>query len=484
MTDDRRRGLSVRQAVVTAILLVVVSPVLFVLVTHLAETVMVDRTLERTVGVADAVADELGRSPESAALAKKSAEIAARHKHRVRVIAPDGTVTLLADELIGTSLLFQLGDFFYGPERASVLGSFDDERGRLGERALVKEALAKGSASECRPAPASLEVCDAAKRVDLASGRWVVHVQGSSRKALGALYDSRRQLAKLTLYVALLGGVLAFWMNRRVVAPMQRLQKDLADRAKHAVPTSDLSVIRSDEVGALTDSFNALLAALGNRRAEDERRLAELAHELKGPIASLRVYADRLRDGDVSLSPDEARELGKKLETSVEKLRVRVEAFLDLARTEAGFGEESRSEVNLNELLGALADVGRERHPDRSIELDLPDDFSVTAVPARIETVFANLLDNALHHAGPNGKVRIVGAKRVRAIEIAISDDGPGIPKTDLERVFDAFYSTREGGTGLGLAQSRAIVQGHAGSLVAESGEKSGTTLRVRLPRS
>jgi signal transduction histidine kinase len=483
MAEPRRAGLSVRQSVLGAILLVVVSPVAFVLVTHLVETVMGDRTLERTQEVADVVVAELGRNPDRPQLAEKARIAASRHRHRVRLIAPDGTSTLLADELIGTSLLYRIGDFFYGSERANVLGSFDDARGPLSDRPVVKAAREAGHATSCKPAPASLEICDAARRVDLPDGSYVVHAQGSSRKALGALYDSRRQLAKLTLYVALLGAVLGLWMSRRVVAPLERLREDVRSRARAQLPASNLSAPRRDEVGALTDAFNSLLRALAARREGNERLLAELAHELKGPIATLRVHADRLRDGTASLSAEESRELGQRLGVSVDKLNMRVEQFLELARAEAGLVNESRHPVNLEQLLRGLVEVARERNPGVTLELDLQEGVTVDVVPTRMETALANLLDNACFFAGKTGTVRVrLGSGE--NVELEISDDGPGIPESEMTRVFDAFYSTREGGTGLGLAQARAVIEAHAGSIQVESPKSQGTTLRVTLARA
>jgi signal transduction histidine kinase len=112
----------------------------------------------------------------------------------------------------------------------------------------------------------------------------------------------------------------------------------------------------------------------------------------------------------------------------------------------------------------------------------------VTADPDRLTQVLRNLVRNAVSHTSPGGRVAVVARARAGRLEIAVSDDGPGIPAEHLERVFERFHRVDEsrtrdrGGTGLGLAIARAIVEAHGGRIRAESPPGGGTTVRIELP--
>jgi two-component system sensor histidine kinase ChvG len=305
-----------------------------------------------------------------------------------------------------------------------------------------------------------------------------VYVQGTSRRALEALYESRRQLLKLTAFVLALGLVLAWWMGRRMVRPVEDLRGEVLRRARAAVPRAELPVEREDEVGELTLAFNALLAALAERSRANEAFVADLAHEFKNPVAAIRACAERLGE-EGPLDDTRAKRLADVLQKSSRRLDTLVTQFLELARAEAGLPNEQRETFDVAALARGIAEASHAK-----VRVDAPDrSFEVRGVPHRLEAAIRNLIDNATHFAGEDGEVVVGIAEAEGKVQIAVDDAGPGIAKEDLPRVFDRFFTRRAEGTGLGLALTRAVVEAHGGNVRAESpGALGGACFVVLLP--
>jgi two-component system sensor histidine kinase ChvG len=319
----------------------------------------------------------------------------------------------------------------------------------------------------------NLQVCAAAERV----GDLVVLVEGSSRRALGALYDSRRQLTKLTGFVLALAIVLWWWMVRRMVRPVEALRSEVLARADAAVPRADLSIARRDEIGDLTAAFNTLIAALGDRTRATEAFVADLAHELKNPVATVRACAERLHDA--KSADDGTRRMADALDKSAARLDAIVSQLLEVARAEAGLPNEPREAVDVAKIARAVA------ANDTRVDVKGADAPAlVRGVALRVESVVRNLVDNGLAFAGQSGWVRVRVGTSTGSVVLSVEDSGPGIAKDDLPRVFDRFYTTRgaERGTGLGLALVRAIVEAHGGTVLAESPPGQGARFIVTLP--
>jgi signal transduction histidine kinase len=480
----KRPSPSLRASVLIAVMAVVLSPLAFVLISNFLESAFSGRALERTAHDAEELAFILHHA--SAELnSKAEAERFAHHRNqRVRVLGPGGAVEVDVDLLTGDRAPFTtLGDLFYGPHRRRVLERLSS--GPLpGQRADVARAHLQGTESGCQHSTeGNLDYCATAVRIDADR---VVLVEGISRRALQALYESRRQLTKLTLLVLALGLVLWWWLGLRIVRPIQSLRRELLTRAAAAVPRADLDAGRRDELGALASSFNALLTALAERDRANETFLADLAHEFKNPVAAVRAAAEQLSDGGAK-DPARAQRLADALMNSSVRLDAMVTQFLELARAESGLPNEAREDVDVAALLRGLVDVLRKdvRYPEVRVDLACPNGpLPVHGVPQRLEAAFRNLLDNGASFAGAKGSVRVDATVADGLLDVAIQDSGPGISDSDLPRIFDRFFTTRgdRHGTGLGLALTRAVLEAHGGHIRAEAPLGSGARFVIRLP--
>lgn len=241
----------------------------------------------------------------------------------------------------------------------------------------------------------------------------------------------------------------------------------------------------ADEVGDLARAFNAMaheLAVVDRIRTD---LIANVSHELRTPIAALQARLENLVD-EVE-TPDV--ELFRSMLHQTERLGRLVTQLLDLSRLESGSVPLRRERVELAALLDAVAAEARLQEPDRAIQTSVrPDGLVLVADPDRIHQVLANLTANALRH-GPAGRpVRLSARSEGPDVVLTVADEGPGIPDTEVGRVFERFYRADHarphapGGAGLGLSIARWIVDLHGGDIRPQTNQPNGCTMLVRLP--
>jgi signal transduction histidine kinase len=243
-----------------------------------------------------------------------------------------------------------------------------------------------------------------------------------------------------------------------------------------------------DEVGELARAFNSMAAEL--ERSDRVRRdlVANASHELRTPIGALRAKLENLVDGVES--PD--RPMLDDLLRQVERLGNLVEQLLDLSKLESGAVLLDRSLVSVRELLETVARDWTARASERDVSLAVGVDGSrpvLSADEARLRQVLENLVANAVRHSPEGGEVILRASLRDGHALIEVSDDGPGIPTAEVERVFERFYrsdrarATDDGGSGLGLAIARWIVELHGGRIEVDTSTARGCRIVVSLPR-
>lgn len=230
----------------------------------------------------------------------------------------------------------------------------------------------------------------------------------------------------------------------------------------------DLRVAESsrDEVGELARAFNTMARDLAGVDRQRRDLVANVSHELRTPLAGLRAVLENVVDGVAPRDP-------AALETALaqaERMSALVDDLLDLARVDAGKAPLAPRRV---EVAGLLADaVAEARASDRGVRYDVrvdPPDLVVTADPARLHQLVANLLDNASRHSPAGGTVAVEVSRRGDRYVVEVRDAGPGVAPADRERVFEPFGTlggpTGGGGTGLGLAIARWVSDLHGGAI-------------------
>lgn len=327
------------------------------------------------------------------------------------------------------------------------------------------------------------------------AGRWIVFAEQVVRRPL--LAETQVQLKVLTGYVVIIALLpLGWWLGWGVLRPLDKLRAQVQQHAAQPLSMPQVHVEGQGEIAELADAFNGLLRALAERVRQNEEFMANVAHEMKNPVAAIRAAAEALGRPE-TLDEARARRLARVLLESSQKLDALVTRFLDLARAEAGLPNEERVAIFLPDLIGRLVDQLRADERYHTVRFDIDaQPLSVSGVPGRIESVFGNLLDNAASFAptrppaaepaanpeAPWVRVRIRRDPERPLAIIEVTDSGPGIAPEDLKHLFKRFFTRRPRGSGIGLVLSRSLVEAHGGSLIASSLPGQGATFTVRLP--
>jgi len=218
--------------------------------------------------------------------------------------------------------------------------------------------------------------------------------------------------------------------------------------------------------------------------------VANVSHELRTPLTTIKGYAETLLEG--ALKEEVASQFVQVIKRHSDRLEKIVEDLLVLSRIESKQFQLKMESLSVSELIGDVLDFIKEPLSKKKISVSLeeiPPALLVYGDRQYLEQVFVNILDNAIKYGRENGRIVISTTERdQREVEISVKDDGIGIPKEDLLRVFERFYrvdkgrSHELGGTGLGLSIVKHIVQAHGGRVWAESQLEEGSTFYVTLP--
>jgi two-component system, OmpR family, sensor histidine kinase MprB len=277
------------------------------------------------------------------------------------------------------------------------------------------------------------------------------------------------------------GAAFAGWaVARNGLRPVRRLTQnvEVITRTEDLTP---LPVEGDDEIARLATAFNGMLAALSASRDRQRRLVADAGHELRTPLTSLRTNLDLLLQSDASggLEPASRAELLDDVGAQIEEMSNLVGDLVELARDEPLRAVVER--VDLAEVVDRAVARARRRGTGLTFEVD-SDPWWVTGESASLERAVTNLLDNAVKWSPPSGTVRI----RLHDGTLTVDDEGPGIPESDREQVFDRFYRSAESrsmpGSGLGLSIVRQVTERHSGSVSVDQTENGGTRMVMQLP--
>ncbi len=304
----------------------------------------------------------------------------------------------------------------------------------------------------------------------------------SAAGEIDALVDQQRELV---LQMFILGVVVSVGLGLILASTIANPLAELADaaefgRKKNARKMSpsriripDLTA-RPDEIGRLSGALRGMVAALYDRIEGNEQFAADVAHEIKNPLASLRSAVGTMR---IAKRDDQRERLLKVIEHDVDRLDRLVSDISNASRLDSELVRDEEEPFDLLNLLGSLCEhLGREAST-KGIEfiVDLPEEpITVMGLEGRLAQVFVNLISNAISFCEDGDAIRVWARKRDNRVLAVVEDTGPGIPEDALVKVFKRFYSERPAGqfgnnSGLGLAISKQIVEAHGGVIWAEN---------------
>lgn len=335
--------------------------------------------------------------------------------------------------------------------------------------------------------------------------RYAVRTVGQQREAyrittLGrcllvgrSIAPEQAALRRLAWYLAAAGaGVLAigllggWWVATRAMRPIEDIsataERISAGDLSQRIPGSDAS----NELGRLAVVLNSTFSRLEAAFAQQARFTADAAHELRTPVSVILTHAQN----GLASAPlgEEPREAFEACQRAAQRMRRLLESLLELARLDAGQDSMKHTPFDLAELTREIVELVEPLAEPRGVTLQLNlAPVKTVGDGVRIAQVITNLLTNAIEYNSDGGQVRVTTAATDGAVQLRVSDSGPGIAPGDLPHVFDRFYradSARSATshTGLGLAISKAIVEAHGGVLEAASEPGNGATFTMKLP--
>jgi two-component system sensor histidine kinase ChvG len=435
---------------------------------------------------------------------------------RARIYDRDGTLTLDSRTLYARGDLRQEPAPLSKPPKPSLIEQawnqlkrpFQRERGQLDDVGPgdaknlpeVQRALAGRTASSVRAnqrGETILSVAVPIQRQGAVRGTLLLSTRGGDIDA--TIASERFQLLQVFLVAALVMVVLSALLAGAIAGPVRRLA-EAAERVRRGTKSRQEIpdfTRRSDEIGHLSGALRDMTQALYNRIDAIQSFAADVAHELKNPLTSLRSAVETL---PVARTDATRERLMSIIQHDVRRLDRLISDISDASRLDAELARAEAEPIDMRRLIEAVVSLANERRRPHaavievSCERGAPEAFTIIGHDSRLAQVFNNLFDNARSFAPPESVIRVAVARRGRDVEVTVEDEGPGIPPHALERVFERFYTDRPDhgfgqNSGLGLSISRQIVEAHRGTIRATDRprgvggeEQRGARFVVRLP--
>ncbi|KLK94098.1 histidine kinase [Microvirga vignae] len=293
--------------------------------------------------------------------------------------------------------------------------------------------------------------------------------------------SERFALLQVFLVAAVVMIVLSLFLAGAIAGPVRRLA-EAAERVRWGTKSRQEIpdfTNRSDEIGHLSGALRDMTKALYNRIDAIESFAADVAHELKNPLTSLRSAVETL---PLARSDESRGRLMSIIQHDVKRLDRLISDISDASRLDAELARADAEPVDMTRLLDAVVSVANERRQEHDplVELSIEshprgrDAFLVLGHDSRLGQVFNNLIDNARSFSPPDAPVRVTLRRRKTEAEVLVEDNGPGIEPDALDRIFERFYTDRPNqgfgqNSGLGLSISRQIIEAHRGKIRAEN---------------
>lgn len=454
---------------------------------------------ERTTQAASeaALAASALASIDPAARPRLIGDIGAKSRARFRLF--DSSGELIADSWQGHSPTFTLNNPKEESWQRNVARALDEAVDFLVGADIPPSFRGFGGVDRASQAvtlqlaPDRTHILTARAALDGTAGQ-ILLMDRNARDIRRIVRAERSRLGYIILIAVLFSVFLSLFLGRTIVRPLQ----ELSQAAIRVRMGRDREVVvprlptRIDEIGTLARAVSDMSHALHQRIDATEMFAADVAHELKNPLASLNSAIEGLRS---VTQPELRAQLMDIISDDVRRLDRLITDISELSRIDARLSRVAFEPIEINALIDGIVALRAARGTSGDVVINFknkaPAPLFVSGEPSQIGRVIENLLDNAISFSPSGGTVSIATAADGGSAIITVDDQGPGIPDSAREAIFERFHSNRPEGeafgkhSGLGLAIARAIIDGHNGTIMVAPSEagRAGARLVIRLPR-
>jgi two-component system sensor histidine kinase CpxA len=374
-----------------------------------------------------------------------------------------------------------LGDrelFIAGPDGRDILG-----------RRLPENALRRLELNNREPTPGNFRPSRAAPQIIAADGSIYTVLLAPRRPSIfGAL--SLPAISLTILGIALVVSALtSWWLAEHLTAPIRRIQAGARALASENLDVRVSAGLegRKDELAVLARDFDAMADQLRTNRAATTQLLRDISHELRSPLARMRVALGLARQPPA----DYARQLDR-LEREIERLDSMISQVLKLARLHGTDALLQRERFELDDVIEQVVRDANFEGAVKNCQVNLQGAANCAVLGSRelLRSAIENVLRNAVRYSPNDMPVEMQVARGAGGLEILIRDHGPGVPAADLERIFEPFYRVAEsrdrasGGEGIGLAITSQVMKAHGGAASSLNASRGGLEVRLSLPEA
>jgi two-component system, OmpR family, sensor histidine kinase ChvG len=450
----------------------------------LYEQLIVDRYHQRLTALARQVAAD--PSADVNAIGRREEVEIVRIDRGARVVSRSATdASAFKRSALGGWLESRLDGLGVGSAMAAAtFEKVESELGPEAEREEVQSALAGEVAFGSHVTPQGEAVVFVAAAPS--AGGAVMVMKGSLR-GLRRLLLFKGELLKLMTAQAAFAALTIFLLSRWLVRPLEHLAAAVRTfPAQSPAAVAPALEARPDEIGELARAISQLAGSLETRRRAAADLAADLAHELKNPLATIAAASELFSAG----ATDERRALVQSsISDAVKRMRTTTDELLRLMRLEVALGEQARQEADYPAFLeGVLAGYRKDpRWAGFTFTLEAEPGLRVRVALTAWEALLRNLLDNALVQPAARKEIVVGAHLEGAAVLTSVKDFGPGVSEGNREKIFRRFFTQRPDGvppgTGLGLSIVQAVAEAHGGRVEVVSPPGEGATFQVWLPR-
>ncbi|WP_197079204.1 sensor histidine kinase [Candidatus Syntrophocurvum alkaliphilum] len=314
-----------------------------------------------------------------------------------------------------------------------------------------------------------------------------VLISASANDIYNVIYAIRVQILWVSLFGILIVGAISFWLASRITDPIINISS-AANRVKEGELGLTVSINNNDELGALADSFNNMSNSLEAYDLERTKFFHNASHELKTPLSSAILLTDSLIN-DFEKNKEIRKDFLADIRDQLDRLDMLLKDISLLARYDDN-KRLTKEVINISDLLENVVTTIKPicKHKNLNLITNIINNQEIVGNKKELTEALINIAENAAKYNYNNGTIELYNQDRDGFVELFIVDTGIGIPKEDIDYVFDRFYrvekarSRDQGGTGLGLSIAKEIIEAHGGNIQASSEVGKGTTIKVSIP--